>query len=152
MNSRERYRIISTGRGRELRNLAQGMTNHPDDFPTKSGLREALAELYPGDEHAKLRESLFGKLTELAQARAQGGYDLLELRGIADELVLKVETRLAEEERLVSSADDELDAKATAQAVLDAHEDATTINGPNVRRAREERAEALELVRKAGLA
>jgi hypothetical protein len=99
--------MLSTGRGGDFRNLVRELTNHPQDFPTKSELKAALAKLYPGDEYAEAREGIFGKLVQIALARA-AGMDLLELRGIVDEYVIKVETELAKDDALVSAEDAEL--------------------------------------------
>ena len=130
MDSNKRYRMLSTGRGAELRAVVQGMTNHPDDLPTKSELRASLAEVYPGEAHAELRETLFDKLVKLAEARAHGGHDLIELRGIADELVLKVESDLAEADRILPTQEEEvIDVAATAQDA----ENYTTIGGKATR-------------------
>lgn len=106
MDARERHAMLSTGRSGDFRNLVRELTNDPRDFPTKTALKASLAELYPGDEYAEAREVMFGKLLQIAQARA-AGMDLLELRGIVDEYVIKVETELAQEDSLIPAGDAE---------------------------------------------
>jgi hypothetical protein len=105
MDHRERYRLLTTGRSGQFRNLVRNMTNDPRDLPTKSELKAELAELYPGEQYAEAREVMFGKLVQIAEARAAGGVDLIELRGIADEYVIKVETELADDDRLIARED-----------------------------------------------
>jgi hypothetical protein len=101
----ERHRILTTGRGGDFRNLVRDLTNDPRDFPTTSALRAALAEIYPGDQYAAMRETLFDKCVQIAKARKQGT-DLLELRGIADEWVYQVEKKLANDDRLLPADED----------------------------------------------
>lgn len=106
MDRNEKYGLLSTGRGGELRNLVLGMTNDPRDLPSVSEMKEELARIYPGDEHAERRQAMFGKLKKIAEAR-RDGMDLMELRGICDEYVVKVETELHEADRLLPVEDTE---------------------------------------------
>jgi len=55
MDSKTRFKALTTGRGGELRNIVQSMTNAPRDFPTKSALRAALAEVYPDNPELSAR-------------------------------------------------------------------------------------------------
>jgi hypothetical protein len=119
MNQRTRHNLLTTGRSGDFRNLARDLTNHPDDFPTKTALRASIKEIYPEAE-PKALEAIFGKLTQIAQARAAGA-DLLELRGVVDEYVIKVESELADEDRLIAAPEDTepVDASGTLAAMDD---------------------------------
>ena len=113
----EKYRMLSTGRGAQLRQIVQSATNDPRGLPTRSELKAALAEVYPGDANAKLREDLFEKAIKIAEARAAGA-DVMELRGLADELVVLVETKLADDDRIIpAGGQEEADANAIEAAV-----------------------------------
>jgi hypothetical protein len=103
MDSMTRYKMLSSGRSGDFRNLVRELTNHPDDFPTKTALRASIKEIYP-DAKPEAHEAIYGKLVQIAQARANGA-DLLELRNVVDEYVLKVEAELTDDDRLIPSDD-----------------------------------------------
>jgi hypothetical protein len=118
MDSRTRYRMLSTGRSGDFRNLVRELTNHPDDFPTKTELRASIEKIYP-DAKPEAREAIYGKLVEIAQARANGA-DLLSLRSVVDEYVLKVDLELTDEDRLIPAEDTEpVDVSGTLTAMDD---------------------------------
>jgi hypothetical protein len=147
MDSNTRYRLISTGRGGELRALAQSMIADADRLPTKSELRAAIEEIYPGDEHAKFRADLAGRLTKVAE-EAQNKRNRFTLRGIVDELVIKVETKLADDERLIAPREEEVVDMDAAMRATDKYSD--RVGGELDRKRDQERAAAQELLRKAG--
>jgi hypothetical protein len=105
MDSMTRYKMLSSGRSGDFRNLVRELTNHPDDFPTKTQLRDGIKEIYP-DATPEAHEAIYGKLVQIAQARANGA-DLLSLRNVVDEYVLKVDGEFTDDDRLIPSADDE---------------------------------------------
>jgi hypothetical protein len=117
MDSRTRHKLLSTGRSGDFRNLARDLTNHPDDFPTKTQLKARIEEIYP-DAKPEAREAIYGKLVQIAQARKNGA-DLLELRGVVDEYVLKVDAELTDDDRLIPS-DDEDTGAIDVSGVMDA--------------------------------
>jgi hypothetical protein len=117
MDARERHAMLTTGRSGEFRNLVRDLTNDPRDFPTKSELKARLAELYPGDEYAAVRDGVFERLVRIAQARV-AGMDLLELRGIVDEYVIQVETELTKDDALIPAEDTEpVDVSAVMESI-----------------------------------
>jgi hypothetical protein len=106
MDSMTRYKMLSSGRSGDFRNLVRELTNHPDDFPTKTALRASIKEMYP-DAKPEAHEAIYGKLVQIAQARANGA-DLLELRNVVDEYVLKVEAELTDEDSLLPADKEEV--------------------------------------------
>jgi hypothetical protein len=117
MDRNTRHRMLSTGRGGEFHNLVVSMTNHSDHLPGKAELTAELERIYP-DLPAESRARMLGNLVEIAKAR-KAGMDPLELRGICAEYVIKVETQLAEEDRLIPSEDTEPEDVAGALASID---------------------------------
>jgi hypothetical protein len=147
MNQFERSKILRSKRGNALRELAGNMIVDADMLPSKSELKAALEELYPGEERAKLRATLTEKLTTVAE-KAQNRKNRFPLRGIVSELVIQVETKLAGDDRLVAVPEEEpIDMDAVMRAT-DKYSD--RIGGELERQHDKERAEAQEILRKAG--
>jgi hypothetical protein len=147
MNHDKRMRILNSERGAALRGLANEMIADADLLPTKTALKAALEEIYPDEGHAKLREDLYGRLTKVA-AEAQNRQARFPLRGIVDELVIQVETKLTDDDRLVPiEEEEEIDAAALADHV----HYGDRVGGELDRAADKERAAELESRRRAGL-
>jgi len=121
MDRNTRYRMLSTGRSGDFRNLVRELTNDPRDFPTKTELKASIAAIYP-DAKPEAHAAIYGKLVQIAQARANGS-DLLELRNVVDEYCLKVEAELTDDDRLIPADDDEDVTAEDVSGVLTAMDD-----------------------------
>jgi hypothetical protein len=147
MPHQDRMRILTSERGSALRQLANAMITDADAVPPASEVKAALEEIFPDDSHAKLRADLTGRLKKVAEA-AQDREARFALRGICDELVIKVETKLVEDDRFIPvPEEEEIDAFALAD---DVHY-GSKIGGELDRKRDKERAAELESRRRAGL-
>jgi hypothetical protein len=143
--NRDQYRLVAN---HPLRAVLQSVTVDARGLPGKAALREQIAEAIPdeGEGFDKLRAALFTKALQFAE-EAQDPRRRFELRGKADRLVLEVAEGLRDADRLVPAREEEpvdVDDLAIDSAYAD------RIGGDLDRKHDEERAEARELLRKAG--
>ena len=121
--------IISAKRDRPLTDrerkqafnaIVQSMTGdrRGSDLPPISTLKEWIADVYPGDRHAALRDSLFDKLKKLAVANQEGA-DRIALRQRGGELFTQTEAKLADDDRLLPvQPESEIDTGAVAEQAI----------------------------------
>jgi hypothetical protein len=118
MDSTTRYRRLNDGPAGRIRELAISLlVPHAQHLPTKSALREAIAEALPGDAYAEAREAVFDKLVNVAKMGVSG-MDRLEARGVVDEWTLKLASELEAKDALIPVEDEDTQ-PVDVSAVLD---------------------------------
>jgi len=102
-----------------LRHIFRGMVVPAGDLPTRSELRAMIAEAVPGDDLEPVREALFKKAVELAEA-AKDRTQWWDLRYAADHFTLDVLNKLEARERIVAPEEPEVvDLDAVAKGAID---------------------------------
>jgi hypothetical protein len=147
MDQHERHKKLNSELGAKLTNFLGNALVDASDLPGKSALRAMVEEEF-GDVAGLDKDKLYDAFVGFAQ-RGQDRSKRFELRGIIYETVVNVVTKLEEADRLmpVEEASDEEIAAATAKA---ADPYADRIGGELQRKVDQERAEAREILRKAG--
>lgn len=146
MDSRERYKKISTGLGGKLNGFLNEALTDADRLPGKRELKARLEEEF-GDTGLNL-EKLAETFVDLAR-RGQDRGTRWGLRGVIQETVIKVVTKLEEDDRLVDveeHSDEEI--AAAVEKADDRYADRA--GGELDRKYDQERDEAREILRKAG--
>jgi len=109
----------------KLRHVFRGMVAPATDLPTRSELRAMIADAVPGDDLGPVREALFTKAIELAEA-ATDRTQWWDLRYAADHFTLDVVNKLEARERIVEPEQQEV---VDLDAVVASANDYTTIGG-----------------------
>lgn len=121
MNSTARYRRLNSGPAGRIRDIAISLlVPQAEHLPSKTQLREAVAEALPGDEYAEAREAVFEKLTAVAKMGV-ARMDRLEARSVVDEWTLKLADELEADEALLPGSTEDAtpeDVKAAADAAM----------------------------------
>jgi hypothetical protein len=117
MDSTTRYRRLSTGPAGRIREIAISLLMpHAEHLPTRTEVREAIADALPGDQYADARASIYEKLVTIAKAGVSG-MDRVEARSVIDEWTLKLADQLEAEDRLLPVTDEEVDTAAALEAI-----------------------------------
>jgi len=150
MNSRDRHRKLTGDLGTKLRTFFNDALVGARYLPGRRDLRARIEEEFAGYEGVLNLDKLEAAFVDFAK-RGQNRGARWGLRGVIDETVVSLVTKIEEADRLIPV--EEPTAEEIGAAIETAGDPyADRIGGDIDRQHDQEQAEALEVVRKAGLA
>lgn len=141
------YKKVSTGRGQEIRDLLHDALKDAQYLPGKREINERLMELFPEEDLAPVRAALYEKFRQFSKT-AQDKSTRFNLRQQIGEVALTTINGLEEMDRFMEPAEPEV---IDLEAILDGADYGDRIGGDLQKQQDKERAEAQELLKKAGL-
>lgn len=145
MNQYDRRRALDSKLGRKLRDFLNDAVTDSRALPGKAALRARIEDEF-GDVAGIDQDRLFNLFSEMAR-RAQEPGTRWDLRQTVTDVTARVVTKLDEADRLVEPDEEE---SIDVGAIADDIDYSDRIGGDLDRQADRERAEARELLRRAG--
>lgn len=143
----DEYKKVSRGLGQEIRNLMGEALVDARYLMGRRELNERLMELLPADDMAPVRGALATRFKQYAE-KGQDRKARFELRGRINEFALHVVTEMEKGDAIVAAQEEEVVDLDAAVRASDEYSD--RIGGKLDRKRDQERAEAQEILRRAG--